>query len=221
MRPYHRQLLTDCCILYFFHPRLSRLKLHTTTISFKFGEFIVPFLSYQTLPDIFQQNSSRYSALVQFIQAVMRGESDFSPGQRELIAAYVSGLNACDYCYGSHQAIATDLGVDPQLLEALLQNPATAPIEARLRPVMTLVKKLTLTPSKVTQTDIDAMTQAGWRERAVQDVIEVCALFGLMNRLVNGYGLATLTSQQLTAMAKGVNTYGYAAPLTMESEANA
>ncbi|NET40383.1 MAG: peroxidase-related enzyme [Cyanothece sp. SIO1E1] len=176
----------------------------------------MPFFSHQAVPDIFQANPNRYSALAQFIQTVMRGESAFSPGERELIAAYVSGLNACQYCYGSHQAIATDLGIDPQLLEAVLQDLATAPIDARLRPVLALVQKLTLTPGKVTQADIDAVTQAGWQARAIQDAIEVCALFSLMNRIVDGYGLETPASQQLTAIAKGINTHGYEAPLTMK-----
>ena len=173
------------------------------------------FFRYQHVLEIFQATPNRYAPLAEFIQAVMRGESDFSPGERELIAAYVSGLNACDYCHGSHQAIATDLGVDPQLLAAVLQDPATAPIDERLRPILALVHKLTLTPSKVSQADIDAVAAVGWSERAVQDAIEVCGLFGLMNRMVNGYGLETPNSQQLSEMAKGINTYGYAAPIAM------
>ncbi|NET05043.1 MAG: hypothetical protein F6K09_11890 [Merismopedia sp. SIO2A8] len=46
----------------------------------------------------------------------MRGESALSAGERELITAYVSGLNACNYCYGSHQAIATDLNFERMLV---------------------------------------------------------------------------------------------------------
>ena len=42
-------------------------------------------------------------------------------------------LNFCDYCSGLHQAIAADLNVDPQLLEAILKDIATAPIDERLR----------------------------------------------------------------------------------------
>ena len=155
--------------------------------------------------------------LVQFIQSVMRGESAFSPGERELIAAYVSGLNACDYCHGAHQAIATDLGIDPQLLETILQDLDTAPVSDRLRAVLALVQKLTLAPSKVMQADIDSVFQAGWSERAIQDAIDVCALFSFMNRIVNGYGFEPPNNQQMTVMAKGINAHGYEAPLTMKA----
>ena len=42
--------------------------------------------------------------LVQFHEALMRGESPLTAGQRELLAAYVSGLNSCSYCQGVHAA---------------------------------------------------------------------------------------------------------------------
>ena len=171
----------------------------------------MPFFDYKTVLDIFQQNPNRYSALVEFIQTVMRGESALTAGERELIAAYVSGLNACDYCYGSHQAIATELNVDPKLLEAILTDVATAPIEERLSPVFALVRKLTLNPSKTIQADVDAILEAGWNEQAIEDVICVCALFNFMNRFVNGYGLELPNQEQLAVMAKGINTEGYKA----------
>lgn len=147
------------------------------------------FLTQQSVPEIFQNNLSRYQPLAQFIQDTMRGESAFTPGERELIAAYVSSLNACNYCYDAHKAIAADLNVAPDLLAAILQDIATAPIERQLRPVFDLVKKLTLTPSKITQADLNAVIAAGWNKRAVEDAIAVCSLFNLMNRLVSGFGL--------------------------------
>ncbi|MEM7759389.1 MAG: peroxidase-related enzyme [Cyanobacteria bacterium P01_A01_bin.40] len=171
----------------------------------------MPFFQQQNVLEIFQQNISRYSPFAQFVQNVMRGESAFTAGERELIAAYVSGLNSCDYCYGSHQAIAADLNVDPQLLEAILKDIATAPIEERLRPVFSLVQKLTLTPSKITQDDIDKVLKAGWDEQAVEDAIAVCSLFNFMNRLVNGFGLEQPDQEQLAGMAKMVNSQGYQA----------
>ena len=173
----------------------------------------MPFFPQQNVLEIFQHNISRYSPLTQFIQDVMRGESAFTPGERELMAAYVSGLNACDYCYGSHQAIAADLNVDPNLLEAILKDIATAPIEERLRPVFSLVQKLTLTPSKVTQADIDAVKTAGWNEQAIEDAIAVCSLFNLMNRLVNGFGLEQPNQAELAGMAQMINAKGYQATI--------
>ena len=171
------------------------------------------FFKHQNVLEIFQHDPNRYSPITQFIQTVMRGESAFSAGERELIAAYVSGLNACDFCYGSHQAIAADLDVDPKLLEAILTDITTAPIEERLRPIFAFVHKVTLNPSKTTQADVDAMLEAGWDEQAIEDALGVCALFNFMNRLVDGYGLELPNKEQLAGMAKGINSQGYEAIL--------
>jgi AhpD family alkylhydroperoxidase len=37
---------------------------------------------------------------------LMRGPSPLSPGERELIAAFVSGVNSCRYCHGAHSLVA-------------------------------------------------------------------------------------------------------------------
>jgi AhpD family alkylhydroperoxidase len=37
----------------------------------------------------------------------MREESFFTPAQRELMAAFVSALNGCDYCQDCHTPVAT------------------------------------------------------------------------------------------------------------------
>lgn len=169
----------------------------------------MPFLPQQSLIELFYHNPKRYSPLTQFVQNVMRGESAFTAGERELIAAYVLSLNACNFCFGSHQAIAADLNVDPQLLEAIINDIATAPIEGRLRPVFFLVQKLTQTPSKITQADIDSVLAAGWDERSVEDAIAICSLFNFMNRFVDGFGLELPSQEQLTGMAKGINAHGY------------
>src|SRR4029453_2779729 len=47
----------------------------------------------------------------QLNEAVMRGDAPFSAGERELLAAYVSALNGCDYCQCEHAALATAFGV--------------------------------------------------------------------------------------------------------------
>lgn len=138
---------------------------------------------------VFQAFPATARPLIDYHEALMRGDSPFTTGERELIAAYVSGLNACQYCHGVHTETAVALGIGPQLMTELLDNPNTARIDDRLRPVLAFVRKLTLNPSKIVQADADAVFAAGWDDRALYDAVSVCALFNFMNRLVNGLGI--------------------------------
>lgn len=120
---------------------------------------------------------------------VMRGPSEFSPAERELMAAYVSRLNSCGYCSGVHIETAAAFGVDAALLEQLVANIDTAPIDDRLRPVFRLLRELTLSASKVTPEHIQSLKDAAFSENAIHSAILVASLFAFMNRYVDGLGI--------------------------------
>lgn len=142
-----------------------------------------------SLLEVFRSFPETARPLIAFHEQLMRGDSPLSVSQRELIAAFVSGLNSCTYCHGVHQATAEACGVREGLLSALLHDLDSAPIEEPLRSLLRYVRKLTLTPSRVTLSDAEAVFAAGWNERALHDAVCVCGLFNLMNRMVSGLGV--------------------------------
>lgn len=158
---------------------------------------------------VFQAFPATARPLIDYHEALMRGDSPFTTGERELIAAYVSGLNACQYCHGVHTQTATALGIDQQLVSDLLNDASSAAVDERLRPVLAFVRKLTLTPSKIVQADADAIFAAGWDDRAFYDAVSVCALFNFMNRLVDGLGIGGATGYMSFA-AQRLAQGGYA-----------
>jgi uncharacterized peroxidase-related enzyme len=137
---------------------------------------------------ILQLNKPAGRHLIELHSALMRGDSPLAPAQHELIAAYVSGLNACQYCYGVHSETAKAFGLAGGTLEAMLSDLDTAPVDPKLRPLLAYAKKLTLTPAKMTQADADAVFAAGWSERALHDAVLTASLFNFMNRLLEGHG---------------------------------
>ncbi len=139
--------------------------------------------------DVLAVNPSAGRALIEYHEAILRGPSPLSAAERELIAAYVSGLNACHYCHGVHTVTAEALGVPAGLLKSLLDDPATAPVDEKLKPILAYAMKLTLTPARLEQADADLVYAAGWSERALHDAISVCCLFNFMNRLIDGHGI--------------------------------
>jgi uncharacterized peroxidase-related enzyme len=139
--------------------------------------------------DIWRRFPAKVRDLAKLNEAVTRAPSAFSPGERELLAACVSAANACRYCYGVHSETARALGIDEAVFSALADDPAAAPVDERLKPVLAYVRKLTLTPAKMTQADADAVFAAGWDEDALHDAVLVCAMFNFMNRVVEGHGV--------------------------------
>lgn len=122
-------------------------------------------------------------------RVIMRGSSPLTPAQRETIAAYVSALNRCDYCFNGHSQMAVNLGVERATIDSLIDDADSAPVEEAFKPILRYVKKLTLTPHAMTQADADAVYGAGWTERALHDAILVCCRFNFMNRMSLGHGL--------------------------------
>ncbi len=143
------------------------------------------------LSDVFKAFPVGARALLEYHDALLRGPSPLTVAQRELLAAYVSGLNACNYCHGAHRVIAEIHGMDADVLERLMMDPVAAGVEPVLLPILGYVRKLTESPGRITDSDAQAVFEAGWNEEALFHAISVCALFNFMNRIVEGCGVST------------------------------
>ncbi len=149
-----------------------------------------PSLSNDALvADVYPMNPKLFKPWCEVEEGIMRWPSAFSPGEREMMGAYCSKLNSCSYCYSSHSEAAIAFGLDRDLVEALMEDVETAPIDPKMKPVLAYLKKLTLTPSRIVQADADAVFDAGWDEKALHEAIMVCCCYAYMNRLADGHGL--------------------------------
>ena len=153
----------------------------------------MPFLKHlddlSDITDITWNDRKRLGPLDKASQNIMRGKSSFSPAQKEVFAAFVSGLNTCSFCYGSHAAVAKNFGVSQQTIEALVENIESAPVDSNEKPLFQYLKKLTLSPSKLIQEDADIIFREGWSEQDLQDLILIGCLFNFYNRLLDGHGI--------------------------------
>jgi uncharacterized peroxidase-related enzyme len=142
------------------------------------------------LLDVFRRFPDTSRPLLDYHQVLLRGPSPLTVSERELIAAYVSLLNACEYCHGVRAATAAAFGLPEGVARSLAQDISTAPVDERMKPVLRLVRTLTLTPARITPADVAAVYSAGWDEQAVHDAVSVGALFNFMNRFVEGLGIS-------------------------------
>src|SRR5712692_3317749 len=123
------------------------------------------------LLQIFQAFPKAARPLLEYHDVLLRGDSPFSASERELIAAYVSGLNKCDYCHAVHSQTAVALGIGANTIAEMLSNPQSEHVDLRMRPVLAFVRKLTLSPASVTGADADEIFAAGWNDRALHDAV--------------------------------------------------
>lgn len=142
-----------------------------------------------TLEKVFRRFPHSLEPLFEYHDRLLRDPSPLTVAERELIAAYVSGLNSCTYCHGAHVVAAQAFGIDGNLFEGLMEDIATSAVDQKLKPLLEYVRKLTLTPAMMSDSDAEKVYAAGWEEQALFDAVSVCALFNLMNRIVEGSGI--------------------------------
>lgn len=133
---------------------------------------------------------------------LMRGDRPFSVAERELIFAYVSGLNACSFCYRGHVVAAQLWGIEPAVMDKLMEDLDAAPVSPKLRAVLRYVKKLTQTPGRMGEADAQAVYAAGWDEDALFTAVAIAALAGFMNRMADGAGIVASDTRTTLGKAK-------------------
>ncbi|MEQ9661699.1 MAG: peroxidase-related enzyme [Parasphingopyxis sp.] len=128
------------------------------------------------------------NALLQLRSALLFAGAPLSEGECELIATYVSALNGCDYCVGSHRGAAEAQGITPLLLDDIVADPAAAR-DAEEAALFALLGTLTHTPSSVRPADVEAVRATGRSDDEIAHAVQVCAFFNGMNRIAEGLGL--------------------------------
>ena len=109
-----------------------------------------------------------------------------SPGDRELIAAYVSSLNSCKYCTSAHSAIAAHHLNSSMLVKSVLDDPTNAPIDKKMKALLYIAAKIQKGGKEVSTADIDAARQEGATDIEIHDTVLIAAVFCMFNRYVDG-----------------------------------
>src|SRR5271169_3097219 len=83
------------------------------------------------------------SHLASFTEGVMRAPAPISPGLRELIAAYTSYTNECQFCWRSHAAVAAELLGSEELVSRVLDDLESAPLMETEKALLRFAYKMT------------------------------------------------------------------------------
>ncbi|MEU8775815.1 alkylhydroperoxidase [Streptomyces sp. NPDC048606] len=108
-------------------------------------------------------------------------------GDRELIAAYVSELNGTRFCSDSHRAFAAaQLPGGQELVKAVLADPDTAPIGARIRALLRIAAEVRGQVGPVSDAAVEAARAEGANDADIHDTVLIAAAFCMFNRYVDG-----------------------------------
>lgn len=144
----------------------------------------------------------------EFTQEAMRGPSEWSVGDRELMAAYVSKVNESAFCVGAHTATARLAYQDEPRVAAVLADLESAPVSEPLRATLRMLGKLTR-EGKVDAEDMRQVLAAGVSPQQVQDALAVCAAFNITDRLADAFGFELLSPEGFEAGAQYLLKRGY------------
>jgi uncharacterized peroxidase-related enzyme len=142
------------------------------------------------------------------VQEAMRGPSAWSIGDRELMAAFVSKVNECEFCTKAHTAVAARAYHDEAKVSAALSDIETAAIEEPLRATLRLLRKLTREQA-VDADDIRAVLAAGVLRAQIRDALAVCFAFNTMDRLADTFEFFVPDQGAFEAGAKFLLKRGY------------
>ena len=112
--------------------------------------------------------------------------NSLTPGERELIAAYVSSRNNCHFCHASHAAAATAHLGDAAVVEQVRTDFMAAPVSPKLKALLAIAGKVQKGGKQVTAEDVEAARRQGATDVEIHDTVLIAAAFCMYNRYVDG-----------------------------------
>ncbi|ACO32283.1 MULTISPECIES: peroxidase-related enzyme [Acidobacterium] len=114
--------------------------------------------------------------------------NSLTPGERELIATYVSTRNDCYFCQTSHGAAAACHLGGNEIVEQVKTDPQSAPVTPKLKALLAIAGKVQQGGKQVTAGDIAAARAEGATDMEIHDTVLIAAAFCMYNRYVDGLG---------------------------------
>lgn len=111
--------------------------------------------------------------------------------QKEMIATWISKLNACPYCLDSHGFFLLVHGAPEEVVTKIIAGQLDeAAISDPERQLLLYVGKVNGESFKATKEDAQNLRDLGWSVGQLAEAVHVAAMMGLCNRVANAFGLS-------------------------------
>lgn len=141
-----------------------------------------PFMLHSLNPEAMRHISA-------FRDQIFEGESRLTRAQRKMISTVTSASISCPFCTLTHAEFFRNAGGDDLLADQLKLDWRKADIAPEEYAMLAFAEKLTRIPDEMRETDIEALRNAGWSDRDILDIAQVCAYMNFRTRVVNALGM--------------------------------
>ncbi|MGA2672160.1 MAG: peroxidase-related enzyme [Terracidiphilus sp.] len=151
--------------------------------------------------------------LRELAHVLLHEPNSLSPGERELIATYVSSLNGCYFCQTSHGAAAACHLGDAKTVKQVHADFQQAPISEKLKRLLVIAGQVQRGGKDVTRSAVDAAREYGASDIEIHDTVLIAAAFCMYNRYVDGLATWQPHDEQMYArMGAHLAQEGYKTP---------
>lgn len=105
--------------------------------------------------------------------------------------------------------MASEAFNDERLVQAVLDDWHTAPVNEKLRATLGFLEKLTLSPGDVVPEDVVPVLAAGVSSQAIEDAIMVCTMFNIIDRVADSLGYEVPSPEMFARVAPRGLKRGY------------
>jgi uncharacterized peroxidase-related enzyme len=145
------------------------------------------------------------------IRSALRGDSEWSTGERELFAAATSQANGCAFCVDVHCQTA-GLVLGQEITPDVLADANGSHFRPEVQAMLQLLAKVTAEPEQVTGDDIQTVRDLGVSDEAFADAAAILFIFNVLNRLADAFDFSWKSSEHRRQGAEALVRFGYRVP---------
>ena len=157
------------------------------------------------VPNVFlllARRPAEFRAFLAYHDALMDKREGLTAAEREMIVVAISSANQCQYCVVAHGAILRIRAKDPTISELVGANWRKADnVTPKQKAMLGFALKVALEAHLVSESDRQALRDAGFNEDEIWDIAAIAAFFSMSNRLANATELRP--NREFHAMGRG------------------
>ncbi len=134
-------------------------------------------------------NPEALVAHMELYMTIMFGKSPLRRYQREMLGVVTSAANLCAYCINHHEQALLAYWKDEEKTRQLVNNRSKLDLSETDHLLCNLAEHLTLNKNPDYTGEIESLQNAGLKDRAILDAVQVIAYFNFVNRMVLGLGV--------------------------------